>query len=105
MPLLGGVNVDEQRAGECGENEEMRLEAEVPTLAEESDNGESERENSPGDGDPGQMAFAVGEDDDQNGGGGCVELRGFDGGAGGLETEPARAEIEKGNDKREGDET
>ena len=104
VPFLSRVDVDEQGARKSGQNEEVRLEAEVAAVAEESDDGESESENSPGYGDPGPMAFAVGEDDDENGRGGGVELGGFDGGAGGFEAEPAGAEIEESDDERKGNE-
>src|SRR6266851_3812191 len=86
-----------------GENEEMRLEAEVAAIAEKSDSGENESEGAPGDGDPGPVAFVIGENDDENGRGGGVKLGGFDGGAGGFAAEPARAEIEKHDDERKCD--
>src|ERR1700675_1130479 len=81
----------------------MRLEAEVAAVAEESDSGEDESERAPGGGDPGPVTFAVGENDDENGSGGGVQLRGIDGGAGRFETQPARAEIEENDDERKGD--
>src|SRR5882762_7567369 len=105
VPLLGGVYVDEQGAREPGEDEEVRLEAEIAAAAEESENGEDESEGSPGDGDPGPMTFVVGEDDDENGRGGGVQLRRFNCGAGGIKAEPAGAEVEEGDEERNGDET
>src|SRR5258705_12405545 len=46
----------------------------------------------------------VGEDDDENGRGGGVQLRRFNCGAGGFKAEPAGAEIQEGDDERKGDE-
>ncbi len=79
-------------------------EAEVAAGPEESDDGEDEGEGPPADGDPGPVAFAVGEDQHENGGSCGVKLGGFDGGAGRFETEPAGGEIEEGDYEREGDE-
>src|SRR6266481_5985271 len=105
VPLLGGVYVDEQGAHEGSENQDVGLEAEIAAVTEKSNDCEYKSEGAPGDGDPGPMAFVVGKNDDKNGSGGGIQLRGFDGSARGFEAEPAGAEIQEGDDERKGDET
>lgn len=98
VPLLGGINVDEQRTDKAREYEEMRLQAEIAAIAEKADDGENESEGSPGRGDPNPIAFVPGEQDEENGGGGGIELGGGEEKIGLLRAEPASAEVKERDD-------
>ncbi len=106
VPLARCVDVEKQRAGRAGEDEEAGLKAEIAAPAIVAEDSEKEREGSPRNGDPEAIALAVGEQYEEGGRGGGVEIRGIDRGIRRfIEAEPARAEIEERDNESERDET
>ena len=105
MPFVGGVDIDEQGAKEADEDELVGLDAEVAAVADASDDSENQGERAPSGGDPDPVTFAVGNERDEDGRSGRVELGGIDGEGGRfVQAEPARAKLEESDDEGERDE-